>query len=38
MCYPPRKIGYVMINQLIKMDDSSIDYSGENENIIGFNL
>ena len=29
MCHPRKKIDYLMINQ-IKIDDSSIDYSGEN--------
>ena len=41
MRYPPRKINYLTINHLIKIEDSSIiNYSGENEytDIIGYNL
>ena len=34
MRHPPKKIYYSKINQLIKIDDSIIDFSGANENIL----
>ena len=34
MCYRPRKVDCLTINYLIKIDYSSINYSGENEGIL----
>ena len=30
----PRKINYLTITRLMKIDDSSVNYSGENESIL----
>lgn len=34
MCHRLEKIDLLTINQLIEVDDSSIDYSDENESIL----
>ena len=34
MCHPTEKINHLRINQPVQIDDSSIDYSTENENIL----